>query len=189
MKNLSKLVTIVTAAAALLLLAGCPKKPSRSTPSDTMGSANQTFNAVPRDLNTVLDPNSLLESRGLPFGTEEDEFTYRGVAELPPIYFEFDRFSVPAKERSKLDGVVKWMKEHADKRVLVEGHCDWRGTAEYNLGLGDRRAASVRRYLETLGIDTKRLEIVSKGDIDAKEGAPEADMAKDRRAEFAVFKK
>lgn len=188
MKNLSKLVTLATAATALLLVAGCPKKPNRSTPVDTMGTGPTTTEVAPRDLSVVADPNSMLEVRNLPPGATEDEFTIRNLAELPPIYFEFDRFAVPAKERPKIESTAAWMKQNAEKRLLLEGHCDWRGTAEYNLGLGDRRAAAVRRYLESVGVDTKRLEIVSKGDIDAKEGAAEADMAKDRRVEFAVFK-
>lgn len=188
MKNLSKLVTLAAAAAALILVAGCPKKPTRTaTPDNTMGGQTTT-SMTPIDLGTVADPNSQLEQRNLPPGATEDEFTIRNLAELPPVYFDFDRFSVPSRERPKIESATAWMKQNPDKRVLLEGHCDWRGTAEYNLGLGDRRATAVRRYLESLGVDTKRLEIVSKGDIDAKEGAPEADMAKDRRVEFAVFK-
>ena len=76
----------------------------------------------------------------------------------------------------------------ADKHVLLEGHCDWRGTAEYNLGLGDRRSNAVKEYLQKLGVDVARLEIVSKGDLDAKEHATGEEMAKDRRVELAVMK-
>lgn len=152
------------------------------------GAQSANMGVAPVDLGTVADPNTQLESRGPMLGTSEDDLTYRGIAELQSVYFEFDRSAVPVKEREKIKTAAEWMKKNADKRVLLEGHCDWRGTAEYNLGLGDRRATAVRKFIESLGIDSKRLEIVSKGDIDAKEGAAEADMAKDRRVEFAVFK-
>ena len=72
---------------------------------------------------------------------------------------------------------------------MLVGHCDWRGTAEYNLGLGDRRSNSVKRYLETLGADPKRLETLSKGSTDAKQGGGESEWAKDRRVDFIELKK
>lgn len=186
MKKLTKLLALVIGASVLLLAAGCSKKPVRSAPPDTMTGPAES-EVKPVDLSTVADPNSQLEQRNLPPGVTEDENTIRGL--LQPVYFDFDRSAVAAKERPKIEAAVAWLKQNADKRMLLEGHCDWRGTAEYNLGLGDRRASAVRKFLESLGVDAKRLEIISKGDIDAKEGASEADMAKDRRAEFVVLKK
>ena len=67
-------------------------------------------------------------------------------------------------------------------------HCDWRGTAAYNLALGDRRSNSVNSYLKTLGVSESRLVTLSKGDLDALEGATEAAMAQDRRVEVNVLK-
>jgi peptidoglycan-associated lipoprotein len=74
-------------------------------------------------------------------------------------------------------------------KLLLEGHCDWRGTAEYNLGLGDRRAAAARQYLESIGVASAKIEIRSKGDLDAIENAAEDQMSKDRRAEIIILKK
>jgi len=187
MKNLPKLLVLAASVSALLLLTGCPKKPVRTpAPIDTMGQGDTSV--IPRDLNAVADPNSLLQQRDpLPAGWSEEGPGYR-VADMQSVYFDFDRSAVAAKERPKIEAAVKWMGTNADKRVVLEGHCDWRGTAEYNLGLGDRRANAVMKYLESLGIDSKRLEIISKGDIDAKEGGSDADMAKDRRVDFYVIK-
>ena len=67
---------------------------------------------------------------------------------------------------------------------MLIGHCDWRGTAEYNLGLGENRANSVKRFLESKGADMKRLETLSKGSTDAKQGGSESEWAKDRRVDF-----
>ncbi len=188
MKNLPKLLVLAASVSALLLLTGCPKKPVRTpAPVDTMGQQTDT-SIIPRDLTAVADPNSLLTPRGDSMQEVEAGKPGYSVAEMQPVYFDFDRSAVASKERPKIEAAVKWMNANADKRVVLEGHCDWRGTAEYNLGLGDRRATAVRKYLESLGIDSKRLEIISKGDIDAKEGGTDADMAKDRRVDFYVIK-
>ena len=81
-------------------------------------------------------------------------------------------------------------KEYLDKnpshRLLLEGHCDWRGTAEYNLGLGDRRAGAVRKYLQSLGVPAERLETLSKGSLEAAKNADDATMSKDRRVDLVV---
>ena len=185
MKILPKFLALAAAASALLLLTGCPKKPTRSVPLDTTLGSQQDSAIIPTDL--VADQDSLLTPRDpLPPGWTDEGAFYRGVMES--VYFDFDRSAVATRERPKVEAAVKWMKENPAKRVVLEGHCDWRGTAEYNLGLGDRRATAVRKYLESLGVDSKRLEIISKGDIDAKEGGTDAEMAKDRRVDFLVLK-
>jgi peptidoglycan-associated lipoprotein len=74
-------------------------------------------------------------------------------------------------------------------RVLLEGHCDWRGTAEYNLGLGDRRANAAKKYLLSLGVAQDKVEVLSKGSLDAAKNADDATAAKDRRVEIVILKK
>ena len=105
------------------------------------------------------------------------------------MYFALDRSAVASAERPKIEAAVKWLNDNGDKNLVLIGHCDWRGTAEYNLGLGDRRANAVKRYLESLGVDAKRLETLSKGSIDAKQGGSEGDSTKDRRVDFVVLKR
>ena len=106
-----------------------------------------------------------------------------------PVYFGFDQSNIKESERPKLQEVVKYLAEHPTYRILLEGHCDWRGTAEYNLGLGDRRANSGKRYLTGIKVPADKLETLSKGSLDAPEKAPEEQMAKDRRLEIIVLKK
>jgi peptidoglycan-associated lipoprotein len=83
-------------------------------------------------------------------------------------------------------------KEYLDQnptyRLLLEGHCDWRGTAEYNLGLGDRRANAAKRYLATLASPDK-IETLSKGSLDAEQNGDDAARARDRRVEIVILKK
>jgi len=73
-------------------------------------------------------------------------------------------------------------------RLTLEGHCDWRGTAEYNLGLGDRRANAVKKYLISIGVAADKLEANSKGSLEAKPNADAATMEKDRRVDLVVVK-
>ena len=84
---------------------------------------------------------------------------------------------------------MKYLDENPTYRLLLEGHCDWRGTSEYNLGLGDRRAISVKNYLEQTKIPVAKLETLSKGSLDAAEKGNDEQMAKDRRVEIVILKK
>lgn len=133
----------------------------------------------------TLTSDPTLESRGP--GVYEDEDMIKGL--IQPILFDFDRAGIKESERAKIQAAKAHLDANPTHRVLFEGHCDWRGTAEYNLGLGDRRAAAAKKYLETLGIPAARVEVVSKGDIDAKENGSDADMANDRRADVIILKK
>ncbi|HWA27822.1 MAG TPA: OmpA family protein [Lacunisphaera sp.] len=177
MKNISKLVGIALAAASLLLTA-CTKKPIRS-PDQTapMGPSTDSVNpdavAMPGEGigDLVRDPNA---------GKVEDNTK----SVVDPVYFALDRFAVAQAERAKVEAAVKWLKDNPEKSLVLVGHCDWRGTAEYNLGLGENRANSVKRYMEYLGADAKRLETLSKGSTEAKQGGSEADWSKDRRVDF-----
>lgn len=181
MKNVSKLLSLALVVTALIFT-GCKKKPVRNLQSNNPigdGGIDPTQMAISPD----VAPGTDLLARG---DTSLDG-TLRNVVES--VYFDFDRSAVSPGERPKIEAAVKYLKENADKRMLMEGHCDWRGTAEYNLGLGDRRANAVKRYLESLGIDPARLEILSKGSLDAKQGGSESEWAKDRRVDFVVLTK
>jgi peptidoglycan-associated lipoprotein len=108
---------------------------------------------------------------------------------LVSVHFDFDKSTIRPVEAVKIQAAAKYLADNPGYRLVLEGHCDWRGTAEYNLALGDRRALAVKQYLVTLKVSTDRLETVSKGSVGAKEkGATEAEMANDRRVEFLVVK-
>jgi len=178
MKNVYKLLGLTLAVSALFLT-GCKKKPIRPDPASTAMNTgvNPEVVALPAEGTTLTD-------RG-PIGTPGDE----NHSVVEPIYFALDRSAVAQAERPKLQAAVKWLQENADKNLVLIGHCDWRGTAEYNLGLGDRRANAVKRYLETLGVNPSRLETLSKGSTDAKQTGGDAQWQKDRRVDFVELTK
>lgn len=104
-----------------------------------------------------------------PVLTEEDLFARKSLdqlnAERPlgTVYFDLDESAVRDDARPMLQKNAEWLKRWASTRITVEGHCDERGSAEYNLALGDRRGNAVKDYLVSLGIAADRIAVVSKG--------------------------
>ena len=86
------------------------------------------------------------------------------VDALKPIHFDFDRYDIRPGDRRILDANAQWLKQNANQLVLIEGHCDERGTNEYNLGLGERRARATMDYLVGQGVRATRFTIVSYGE-------------------------
>ncbi len=111
----------------------------------------------------------------------------KGREILGPVHFDFDKSVLRAQDRALLKKHVEWLKAHKDNSVLVEGHCDEVGTNEYNLALGERRAAEVKKYLVNSGIEADRISTISYGEErPADPGHSDAAHAKNRRAEFVV---
>jgi len=104
-----------------------------------------------------------------------------------PVYFDFDRYEIKTSEQGKLKTLAEYLKQNSDVSILIEGHCDERGTDEYNLVLGEKRALSTRNFLVGLGISPKRLYTISYGEAQpADPGHNEEAWAKNRRAEFKI---
>jgi len=104
---------------------------------------------------------------------------------LKEIHFDFDKYNIRPEDAKILDANSAWLKSNASNLVLIEGHCDERGTAEYNLALGERRAKSTMNYLVAQGVQASRITIISYG----KERPQctehtEACWARNRRAAF-----
>jgi peptidoglycan-associated lipoprotein len=106
-----------------------------------------------------------------------------GPCQPEPIYFGFDEFVLSAAATRKLQQAARCINSTSNRSVRVEGHCDPRGTEEYNLALGDRRARSVTNYLGRIGVPAERLRPVSKGKLEAT-GTNESSWALDRKVLF-----
>lgn len=109
---------------------------------------------------------------------------------LETVYFDFDKSDLRQDARDALSkNAEALLKKVADAKVKIEGHCDERGSDEYNLALGERRAKSVAKYLTTLGIKADRISTISYGkEKPAVQGSNEAAWSKNRRAEFVIVK-
>ncbi len=111
------------------------------------------------------------------------------ISQLSTIYFDFDEYILTEEARETLTENVKWMRESPGVKIKIEGHCDERGTVEYNLALGQKRAEGTKDYLVILGIDPNQLSTVSYGEeVPVDPGNNEQAWAKNRRAEFVILK-
>jgi peptidoglycan-associated lipoprotein len=109
---------------------------------------------------------------------------------LQPLFFDFDSAEVSAAGQAVLDANAEILKRHPTWVVTIEGHCDERGTAEYNLALGERRAIAARNYLVTLGVPASSLRTVSYGEeFPFEPGHTEEAYARNRRAHFVITSK
>jgi peptidoglycan-associated lipoprotein len=107
------------------------------------------------------------------------------IAGLNTINFEYDKSGFTSESKQKLKANADWMKQNTSVTLQIEGHCDSRGSVEYNLALGERRAKAVKSYLEGLGVESRRMNIISFGkEKPAVPGDSESAMAKNRRANF-----
>ena len=182
MNQISRKLCLVIVSAAVIF-AGCTKKP-RPTPADTSAMGSNAL--LPESHGNLTDASA----NGLQPRTDgviEDADTIRGL--LVSVYFDFDRSAIKQEEKSKISAAADYLKKTPQYRLLLEGHCDWRGTAEYNLGLGDRRAGASKQYVLKLSVDAKRLETLSKGSLDAVKNATDEQMGKDRRVDLVILKK
>ena len=161
---------------AILTLSGCAKwgKGNRNGAAGGGGSDSDTISGSP--LGTPLPERR----EGVSFlGSNVDR------SRFAPVYFGYDSTSIPGAERGKLQAVAEFAK--GGGTIIIAGFTDERGTPEYNRGLGERRALTVREELISLGASAGQLQTVSFGEeLPANSGSGEAAWAKNRRAEFGV---
>lgn len=109
---------------------------------------------------------------------------------LRTIYFDYDKYDIRADQRDNLAQNAEWLRKYGSVKFTIEGHCDERGTAQYNMGLGDKRANAAKDYLVSLGIDAARIQTISYGKERPLDTAQtEAAYAKNRRAQFTITAK
>jgi len=110
------------------------------------------------------------------------------ASQFAPVYFAYDSSQINPSERFKIEEVANHLRNNASVSIIVEGHCDERGSREYNLALGERRALAVRAYLIGLGIDGSQIQTKSYGEEKpAAYGHDEEAWSANRRAEFVLF--
>ena len=175
-----------------LLLAGCPKRPGMSTISAPASGGGAPVAATP-GTSVPLAPSGPGERAGSPGalpGAGASAFRPEEFAEnasVRDIHFDFDRHEIRSDDSRLLDANATYLKTNPQHLVLIEGHCDERGTTEYNLALGDRRAKAAMNYLVAQGIKSERIQIISYGEErPACREQTESCWATNRRAHFLV---
>ena len=181
MKFSKTMVTVMGVVA--LSFAGCKYDDS----ADAMSGKDRTKGSGIDTVEGVTDESGFAATE-VPFDRDPNYVRCTDV-DFEPVYFGFDESALASAELAKIEAVAQHLKENSGRVVIVEGHCDERGSNEYNLSLGDLRAISVRDYMATLGIAAERMQTKSYGEEKpAVSGSGEAAWAKNRRGEFAIFK-
>jgi peptidoglycan-associated lipoprotein len=205
--NFTRLVPVVLILA--LGVSGCKSKPKWGTVlpgrNTTVGDASLSGgpkNTGP-DFGRPIPPPTGLDANPTPIPVVEggvavpdkarDEWDDRNwnsdttIFAAQTVYFDFDKYNIKPGEVEKIRTVAKHLKSNAAHRVEVDGHCDERGTEEYNRALGEKRAQSIREFLAREGVDPSRVRTVSFGeDKPVDPGHNEAAWAKNRRGEFIL---
>lgn len=110
-----------------------------------------------------------------------------GANALQKIHFDFDKYNIKSEYEGAMKSNGQWLQNNKNASLVIEGHCDSRGTAEYNIALGDRRAKAAKNYLQNLGVDTKRMSTISYGkERPICTTQDEACWAQNRRDEFVA---
>ncbi|MBS0477289.1 MAG: peptidoglycan-associated lipoprotein Pal [Proteobacteria bacterium] len=157
---------LVAVLAAGLAVSACSKKAPKSLPPDPGGSVS-----------TVAP----VTQQGPVPGSQAD-FVATMMGQ-DTILFDTDKYNIDSADQTALAAQATWLAKYPAKRVTLEGHCDERGTREYNLALGERRANAAKNYLVTLGVDPARITTVSYGkERPIALGSDEASWARNRRA-------
>lgn len=182
MRNLSRQILPVLLVAALIAVAGCASKMA----------SEQDFGPRPADKAIVAtdiaqQPRPLaVESQTVQSGPVAD---HRAVAGLERIYFTYNQFTLEEQARITLEQNAVYLRSNPTLKVVIEGHCDDRGSDEYNLALGERRAVTAKNYLISLGIAAERLSIISYGEEQPLVAAAnEEAWSQNRRAEFKAVR-
>jgi peptidoglycan-associated lipoprotein len=186
---------IVSAVIVAAVFVGCAKRPALTTISGPAPSGGAEVAAAPATPPAAAAPAPAPAVAApapaptpvtpAPAPVRPAPKDYAAVEALKPIHFEFDRYDIRPTDRKVLDANAAWLKQNSNQLVLIEGHCDERGTNEYNLGLGERRARATMNYLVSQGIQASRITVVSYGEerpVCTEKN--ESCWAKNRRAAF-----
>jgi len=173
MKWSPRIIALALAVALAVTGAGCAKKPAKTEP---VPPASTTPTPAPTPPPTPAPA---------PTPTPEPPKPAVSAGDLQVIHFGYDSFQLDDAARAALDANAKLLRDNPDLSVSVDGHCDERGTVEYNQALGQKRAEAVQQYLSDQGIPSTRFRVISYGkERPVDEGHDEAAWARNRRVEF-----
>lgn len=184
MKRLALILILLS-----LVVAGCAKKATTRTDVQTQKTSDADM-AKKDAADKVTDRQvpSKIESVDSKDGSSQKISEQEGI--FKDVFFDFDKYEVKETYQPAMKAIASWMTKNNGARLSVEGHCDERGTNEYNLALGDRRAKAVRDSLVALGVPSSKIDLISYGEEKplCKEQSEEC-WAKNRRAHFVVLTK
>ncbi len=169
------IIKLLASALLVFFLAACS-----TTPKDTADSSGSGSTSTSSDVSSSGETNTeSSESASIEPGSQEDLIVNVGDR----VFFNYDSSELDTDAQELLQDQVAWLKQYSNVSVIIEGHCDERGTREYNLALGEKRAQSVKNYLINLGISADRVSTISYGkERPAVVGSNDGAWAQNRRS-------
>ncbi len=173
-KNLS----LISLAAAAVLLAACAsKEPTKEVPVETRTQPTATTTTTPTTTTTAVTPTTMPAINPL---KDPNNILSKRI-----VYFDYDKDSVKAEYQAIVQAHAKYLSENRGRKIRLEGHADERGSREYNMALGQRRADAVRKATNLLGVANDRMETVSFGEDKPRvQGSNEEAWSQNRRVEI-----
>jgi peptidoglycan-associated lipoprotein len=177
------MIALLAALSMAAFMSGCASNEAVKT-EEPIAATTKAEPAV-----TTAEPAKAAEETVKP-AEEQGNKAVAAVSAFETVYFDFDKSELRQDARDVLSKNADLiLKDQSGAKVKIEGHCDERGSAEYNIALGERRAKSTMQYLVTLGVKADRLSVISYGkEKPAVQGSDEAAWSKNRRAEFVIVK-
>jgi peptidoglycan-associated lipoprotein len=177
-----------------LIISGCAKKPATiaATPAPAPAAAPAPRATAPQAAPAPAAAPSAAPAPAPaplagPAAPRPSPKEFAAIDALKDVHFEFDKYDIRPEDAKTLDANASWLKSNAENLVLIEGHCDERGTNEYNLALGERRAKATMNYLVSQGVQANRITIISYGEErPVCNEKTDSCWAKNRRAHFLV---
>ena len=167
------IIKLLASALLVFFLAACS-----TTPKDTADSSGSGSTSTSSDVSSSAETETT-ESASIEPGSQEDLIVNVGDR----VFFNYDSSELDTDAQELLQDQVAWLKQYSDVSVIIEGHCDERGTREYNLALGEKRAQSVKNYIINLGISANRVSTISYGkERPAVVGSNDGAWAQNRRS-------
>lgn len=185
-------LSLVCILLSLMLVVSCGKKKVQTDPN---ADQTMTTDATATDDSMASDTNMSTEEDVAMTDASQDDATNNADAMAQAeddfvntdIHFDYDSSVIMDSETATLESKADWLRANSGVSIVIEGHCDERGTTEYNLALGDRRAARVKSFLVNLGIDASRIKTISYGEErPVAMGHMESAWSKNRRAHFVI---
>ncbi len=166
---------------------GCAKKQIKTTEEPAAKDKSATEETVGTKKEVVEDKLYTAKKEG-DIASETDKITAEEAISRD-VLFDYDQYEIRTDARPILDSVAAWMNNHRSASITVEGHCDERGTNEYNLALGEKRAKAAREYLSLLGVSSGRISLMTYGEERPLcTQSNEECWQKNRRAHFVLVK-
>jgi len=184
-KKYCHLLAVATIAASLALAAGCSQKTVSTSGMESTSAADTGQQEQAQAPAPPLGSEESLESAA---PARESSFTIlegRSTGPMLPVYFDFDKSNIRADQKGRIQKNARYLKDKPAAKIIIEGNTDERGTNEYNMALGERRALSAKKYLVNLGVAAGRISTISYGEEKPlNRGHDELAWSQNRRADF-----